>query len=86
MTVTLTLSSDVVRLFEEKAVRSGTTLEIYLTQLAEKDIQEGNGFPSSRPELSSDDFDHLLDELAAGTALPRLPADFSRADVYADHD
>ena len=36
--------------------------------------------------LSDDDFERMLDELASGTALPHLPADFSRADVYADHD
>jgi predicted DNA-binding antitoxin AbrB/MazE fold protein len=36
--------------------------------------------------LSDDDFEHLLDELALGPALPHLPADFSRADVYSDHD
>jgi Protein of unknown function DUF104 len=36
--------------------------------------------------LSDDDFNRLLDELASGPALPHLPADFSRADAYLDHD
>lgn len=36
--------------------------------------------------LSDEDFERLLDELASGPALPHLPADFSRADVYRDHD
>jgi hypothetical protein len=86
MTVTLTLPSDVVRLLEEKAVRSGRTLEAYLTQLAEKDIRASIDFSSWEPEISSDDYDRLLDELAVGPPLPRLPAEFSRADIYADHN
>jgi predicted DNA-binding antitoxin AbrB/MazE fold protein len=48
-----------------------------------------NGAPSpALPDvaLSDEDFDRLLDELASGPALPHLPADFSRADVYLDHD
>jgi hypothetical protein len=28
----------------------------------------------------------LLDKLASGPGLPHLPAEFSRADIYADHD
>jgi predicted DNA-binding antitoxin AbrB/MazE fold protein len=36
--------------------------------------------------ISDDEFERLLDELASGPTLPHLSADFSRADVYADHD
>ena len=32
------------------------------------------------------DIDRWLDELSDGPALPRLPADFARADLYDDHD
>ena len=33
------------------------------------------------------DFDRYLDELAVGPdTIPALPADFSRADIYRDHD
>ena len=38
------------------------------------------------PALSDSEFERLLDELAAGPGLPQLPPDFSRADIYADHD
>jgi hypothetical protein len=34
-----------------------------------------------------EEFDRILDELAAGpTAVRSLPADFSRADIYVDHN
>ncbi len=37
--------------------------------------------------LSLEEFDRLLDELSEGLPpLPPLPADFSRADIYEDHD
>jgi predicted DNA-binding antitoxin AbrB/MazE fold protein len=36
--------------------------------------------------LSDDEFDRLLDELASGPTLSPLPVDFSRLDVYTDHD
>jgi predicted DNA-binding antitoxin AbrB/MazE fold protein len=47
--------------------------------------KEAPFLPDTAP-LSDDDFERLLDELASGPALPHLPADFSRADVYSDHD
>lgn len=37
-------------------------------------------------EPSDVEFERLLDELAAGPPGQLLPADFSRADIYADHD
>jgi hypothetical protein len=86
MTVTITLPPDVMRLLEEKAVRSGRTLETYLTLLAERDVRGVDAFPLVGPQISSEEFDGLLDDLSAGPALPRLPADFSRADIYADHN
>ena len=39
------------------------------------------------PGLSPAEFDQLLQDLAEGLpGLPTLPADFARADLYADHD
>jgi hypothetical protein len=40
----------------------------------------------SRPRLTADEVDNLLDQLAAGSAGKVLQADFSRADIYDDHD
>jgi hypothetical protein len=57
-----------------------------------KEYEEGRVTPRpkfiSRPRLSYEEFRKLLDEMAAlgmGDAPP-LPADWSRADLYGDHD
>lgn len=86
MTVTVNLPSEVARQLEEKAARGGRTLEAYLEQLAENDVGGMNGVPAPTAELSIAEFDSLLDDLAAGRRLPHLPEDFSRVDIYADHD
>ena len=63
-------------------------MEAYLEQLAEN--ATGVKHPettASAPALSLAEFDRLLDDLVEGLAgLPTLPADFARADLYADHD
>jgi hypothetical protein len=52
----------------------GISLEDYLRKLASPE----------RPDLSVAELDSLLDELAIES--PPLPPDFSRADIYLDHD
>jgi hypothetical protein len=55
-------------------------------QLAALDKQISKLAPS-KPSPSPDELDRWLEELSAGLDhLPRLPADFSRADLYDDHD
>jgi hypothetical protein len=83
--VVLNLTSDTERRLREKATRTGQTLETYLEQLARHDAEAANGAGTTQA-LSDDEFNRLLDELAEGPALPPLPADFSRSDLYADHD
>ncbi|MBX9581016.1 MAG: hypothetical protein K2X87_11965 [Gemmataceae bacterium] len=42
---------------------------------------------ASRPNLTVEEFEKLLDEMAErGRNDPILPADWSRADIYDDHD
>jgi hypothetical protein len=37
--------------------------------------------------VTIEEFDRIFDELAAGSEnLPPLPTDFSRTDIYTDHD
>src|SRR5437868_1903689 len=40
----------------------------------------------SRPKPTPEELDRLLDELSSGPPGKVLPADFSRADIYDDHD
>ena len=40
----------------------------------------------SRPQPSSDESKRLLDLMASRSSGHALPADFSRADLYDDHD
>ena len=63
---------------QSAAKTRGLTVGEYLQSLIE---QEGNGI---LPAFSARDFEQVLDELA--TDGPPLPRDFSRADVYAEHD
>jgi hypothetical protein len=89
MTITLNLSPEAERCLREKAAQSGQTLEDYLQQLVERDTQSANGSTEtdSADQVSPTDFDRRLDELSHGLrSIPTLPVDWSRADVYADHD
>jgi hypothetical protein len=51
-------------------------------------VSESEEFPKfiSRPTLTADEVETLLDQLSAGPPGKVLPADFSRADIYDDHD
>ncbi len=87
--VTLHLSPDTEQKLRERASQKGQTLEAYLEQLAQDEVRTGKGTaptPAAQAPLSDEEFDRLLDELSEGPELPHLPADFSRADIYADHD
>ena len=63
---------------EAAAKASGLTVERYLEDLVK---QDGNG---NLPAFSVADFERELDELACDG--PTLPHDFSRADIYGEHD
>ncbi len=49
-------------------------------------LREKHKATSTQHEMSDAEFESTLDELAAGPAKPQLPANFSRADIYGDHD
>lgn len=94
MTLTVHLPDDLEQRLRERAFRDGRAVEEYVLGLIERDAArpaslgvETFGFHAAQsPALTDGEFEHLLDELASGPGLPRLPADFSRADIYADHD
>ena len=71
---------------ERKAAARGLSLQAYLQAIA------GNGAEAhvdrQNATAAAEDFDRTLDEffLQNPRKLPPLPADFSRVDLYPDHD
>jgi hypothetical protein len=95
--LTVQLAPDTERKLRHQAEQVGQTLEAYLQNLAEKAAANGatatHGSESqaqaryiSEPRPTQAEFERLLSDLAKGPPLPVLPADFSRADIYDDHD
>ena len=82
MTIQLEVASDTAQLLQANAVARKISLEDYLRSLAETD-----SLISSPSNFSLEEFERDMDALADGLeGLPVLPDDFSRADIYADHD
>jgi plasmid stability protein len=95
MTLTVHLPNDLERRLRERATRDGRSVEDYVLKLIERDaVRPGRGpvvdalsvQPNPDQTLSDAEFELLLDGLTSGPELPHLPADFSRAGIYADHD
>lgn len=74
--VTIQLDDETAAALRLQAARAGTDLEEYLRLLA------GRGGAASNPDWNA--LEREL-EVLSGPG-PGLPADFSRADIYADHD
>lgn len=75
-------AQEVLETLKAQAEARNISLAEYLEFFAEA----GDVGPAAGP-LSLDEFDALLDQVAeAFPPLPSLPADFSRQDLYADHD
>ncbi len=93
-TLTLDLPEENRRRLEAKAARRGQSLESYLTLVLEADAAPANLLPPT-PEppppvrrMSVEEFNRRLDEMQKRPlpAFPPMPEDFSRADLYDDHD
>jgi hypothetical protein len=76
--VNVQLHESVAAALTSQASRQGLSLEEYLSQLAK------GGTVPAEPPLSAEELDRQLDHLSLD--VPPLPADFSRADIYLDHD
>jgi hypothetical protein len=73
---------ETAELLATQAQAQGLSVDAYLKLLL--------GMPEQKnalAELSDEEFDALMEEFASGTEdLPPLPTDFSRQDMYFDHD
>jgi hypothetical protein len=76
------LRPETIDRLSENAKAEGLSLDAYLNTLLAL-LNDGTGFW----ELSEAEFDALMEEFAKGTEnVPPLPPNFSRDDIYTDHD
>jgi hypothetical protein len=81
MVTRIEIEQDTAERLANKAKSKGLSVDSLLKNLLDR--------TDSTPQamVTFEEFDRVLDELAAGPEdLPPLPADFSRADIYLDHD
>jgi len=89
LTFNLNLSPETERLLREKAAQKGLALDSFLRQLVERETQaaEGDLRQSAAVLMQPAEIERLLDEFSDDLpSLRPLAADWSRADLYADHD
>jgi hypothetical protein len=78
----LEVTQETARLIRDNAEAEGMTIESYL-----RAVLEGSQNPASRDKMTLAQIDEVLNELAAGGQnLSPLPENFSREDIYLDHD
>jgi hypothetical protein len=87
---TLTLdetSASIFQTLRAQAAAKGLSLDRYLSTLADMGERMVAAPGSSHKVMSRSEFSQWILDLTAGmpTVAP-LPADFSRADIYGDHD
>jgi hypothetical protein len=76
------LRPETVDKLAKKAQAEGLSLDAYLNTLLGL-LNEGMALA----EMSEAEFDAFLEDFSRGSErLPLLPPDFSRADIYTDHD
>lgn len=80
MTIRIELDEQTAERLRAVAESRGMSVEAYLRRLAETMA------PSNPDPVSNEEFEQLLDEVSEGLNLQPLPSDFSRADIYLDHD
>lgn len=80
--VTIEVDRETAEVLKMKAEALRLPLDVYLRTLAERDVSVVQA-----PKPTLEEFDRDMDQLASGLdGLPILPRDFSRADIYAEHD
>ena len=91
MTLTVELPEETEKRLRERAAERGLELAEYVREVLEElagASGEGQVTPLfARPGVPAEEIFRRLEELSAGLPpLPPLPRDFSRADIYGEHD
>jgi hypothetical protein len=91
MTTTVTLDDRAAKALEMlrlQAAARGVSLDRYLVDLAANGERALDATAARPPhDLTPSEFHQWLSDVSAGMRpLPPIPADFSRADLYDDHD
>jgi predicted DNA-binding protein len=83
----MTLAIDIPPELEQRLVNEARRLGVPPAEYARQLLQQS--VPDPRSEIAAtEDLDAALDQFFTENpeVLPSLPADFSRADIYLDHD
>jgi hypothetical protein len=76
------LKPETIDKLAENAHAAGLSLDAYLNTLLGL-LNDGTGLS----KLSDEEFEAVMDEFSRGSEhIPPLPPDFSRADIYSDHN
>ena len=76
------LTPETIERLAKKAQAEGLSLDAYLNVLLGP-LNEGTALA----EMTEAEFDAFIEDFAKGSEhFPPLPPDFSRADIYTDHD
>lgn len=96
MSLVIMLPNELEVRVKEAAAQRGLHIEEYVITAVERALTKqsqdeaiglANGAAAKSTLSPNAELDAILDELAAGTEhLPPLPPNFSRADIYFDHD
>ncbi len=84
--MSISISPELERRLIEQATAAGySSVESYLIAIVSREGEAGLAESVVVPPTGAE-LDALLESLAFDEPVPPLPADFSRADIYADHD
>ncbi len=86
--ITLQLPDETDRKLRDRAEAAGQTIESLVEELVVDAVAAPQQRPRfiSEPNLTEEEFQKVLDEIASGPRGVPLPPDFSRKDIYYDHD
>ena len=86
--ITLQLPDETERTLRDRAEQVGQTIECLVQELVVDAVDALQRRPRfiSEPKLTDEEFQKVLDGIASGPRGVPLPPDFSRQDIYNDHD